>query len=83
MTDQLKKRAQLMEETERYVGMPTLIYDDIIDYNVRLIISLEKELVKTCECCGGEIIPAGIESLHYVPENGLCAGELPDCEVVA
>ncbi len=30
----------------------------------------------TCEGCGGEIIPEGVNELNWEPENGLCAMEL-------
>ena len=65
----------------KFIGMPTLDYDPIIQSLENQIIEVERQLLKTCEDCGGEIIPDGIDLLILVPENGLCAGELPECEV--
>jgi len=36
-------------------------------------------VTETCDGCGGEIIPDDVEELSFVPENGLCAMELPQC----
>ena len=80
MITRLKLRAMLMGEVERFSGMPTLEYDDIIEDLTNRIIIVEKRLVKTCSGCGGEIIPEDIEVLHYEPANGLCAMELESCE---
>ena len=72
-------RLELIKKYEKYTGLPTLEYDEIIKGIVADVIIIEKQMLTTCDCCGGEIIPPSIIELHYVPENGLCAGELDDC----
>ena len=37
------------------------------------------EEAPTCEACGGQIQHPS-EDFAFPPENGLCAGELPECE---
>ena len=76
----LQIRRNLMRELDRFMGMPTLMYDEIIDALAEKIIFTEKQLVKTCHCCGGQRIPEGIDHLHYEPENGLCLFELDGCQ---
>ena len=80
-TKLLKVRKNLLEQMDKFIGMPTLDYDPIIQSLENQIIEVERQLLKTCEDSGGEIIPDGIDLLILVPENGLCAGELPECEV--
>ncbi len=74
-------RKKILEEIERFSGMPTLEYDEIIEALHDLLIIAEKQLMETCEGCGGEIIPAELENetVHFIPENGWCAMELPEC----
>lgn len=74
----LKRRAEVITEIERYTGLPTLEYDDRIEALEYQAILLEKQILQTCDCCGGEVIPEGIILIH-TPENGLCAQELEDC----
>ena len=76
----LQLRSILIKEMDRFAGMPTLMYDDILDSLEAKIVFNEKQLVKTCHSCGGQRIPEGIEYLHYVPKNGLCMFELDECE---
>ena len=80
MKKELKEREDLLNEIERFTGLPTLAYDDIIEELESRVLDIEYSMVKTCEGCGGEIIPDEIDELHYIPENGLCAGELDSCE---
>jgi len=72
-------RLELIEEYEKYTGLPTLEYDAIIEKIVAKVVIIEEQMLTTCDCCGGEIIPSNINELHFVPENGLCAKELDDC----
>ena len=76
----LAKRRELIDERERFVGMPTLDYDPIMEDLTDKIVEIETSMVQTCEGCGGEIIPDQIEHLNYEPENGLCNQELLSCK---
>lgn len=77
----IQKRNLALQELNRFTGLPTLEYDEIIEKLESEIIGIEHQLVSTCAGCGGEIIPNEIDKLHYEPENGLCAKELDSCEV--
>lgn len=77
----IQKRNLALQELNRFTGLPTLEYDEIVEELECKIIDFESQLVSTCEGCGGEIVPEEIDRLHYEPENGLCAKELDSCEV--
>jgi hypothetical protein len=78
-----------MSKAEAYTGMPTLEYDEIIQYwldqadlsrrwlgqAMHNQCEVCKELA-VCGCCGGTITNI---SLDEVPENGLCSDELDGC----
>tara|TARA_B100001778_G_scaffold55736_1_gene42763 strand:- start:384 stop:644 length:261 start_codon:yes stop_codon:yes gene_type:complete len=79
MKKELKEREELLDEIWVLAGLPTLAYDE---YRLQLeerVLDIERSMVKTCEGCGGEIIPDEFDELHYEPENGLCANELDSC----
>ena len=79
-------RLTLYRELHRFTGMPTLEYDEIIETVTDQIWVVESKMTRTCEGCGGEIFMYEINDECfgiYIPENGNCANELPECEVVA
>ncbi|MAL01048.1 MAG: hypothetical protein CL536_02705 [Alcaligenaceae bacterium] len=51
--------------------------DELMAENVRL--GASQFTPETCLGCGGAIIPDGIPSLSFIPENGLCNKELAEC----
>ena len=51
--------------------------DELMAENVRL--GASQFTPETCLGCGGAIIPDGIPSLSFIPENGLCSKELAEC----
>lgn len=83
------RRMRLIQRIESYMGMPTTDYDHLIEEAQKELLMIEESMLETCEGCGGEIIPSTIADVHipewgmlcFVPENGLCATELPECEV--
>jgi len=77
----LKQRTELLEKREPYLGMPTLEYDEIIEGLEVKIVEIERQLMRTCDECGGEIAPDIEGEWLSPPENGWCAEELDGCEV--
>lgn len=77
----LKQRTELLEKREPYLGMPTLEYDEIIEGLEDKIVQIERQLMRTCDECGGEIAPDIEGEWLSPPENGWCAEELDGCEV--
>ena len=71
------KIKELHAEHERFTGMPTLEYDEILQSIEEEILELEPLVFRTCPGCGGE--HANLETHFTIPENGNCAGELPEC----
>lgn len=73
----VEKWLQLRQEAERFTGMPTLDYDEILEEIECKMIDIESTLSFTCCGCGGERL--AITEGVWVPENGLCAKELDEC----
>ena len=79
----LMERKRLYDEVERFSGMPTLEYDDILRDLERKIVQIEEQLTETCDVCGGEKLMYGPANKMvyglYDPPNGLCEGT-GDCD---
>jgi hypothetical protein len=76
----LAERKKLYTELERFSGMPTLEYDEIVEDLVNKITEIEEQLTTTCSVCGGEklLYGAGSDEIQgmsglYNPRNGLCS----------
>ena len=79
----LTLRTSLMKAVDILKGAPTLMNDGLIDELIEQIKVAEEQLLQTCEGCGGERAHRELDEIILIPENGWCAMELPECEVVA
>lgn len=70
---------ELHAEHERFSGMPTTEYDEILQRIEGHILELEPLTFRTCPGCGGE--HTNLETTFTIPENGLCAFELRECTI--